>query len=97
MGNGQKLGSGGTEGSVETCHGSRKPSFPCACKTRIGIMSFGLKKGNDCLPFIKAFFDVFVHERIVRSFSILRSDSTSTAFIVHTCKIAYFIMVDSLK
>lgn len=53
---GQRLGSGGTEGSVETSHGSGDQSFPCACRTGVGIMSLGLKKWNDCLPFIKAFF-----------------------------------------
>lgn len=45
--NGQRLGSGGTEGSVETSHVSRAMSFPCACKTRVSIMSLGLKKWRD--------------------------------------------------
>lgn len=31
-------------------------------------MSLGLKKWNDCLPFVKAFFEVFDYERIIQEF-----------------------------
>lgn len=89
---GQRLGSRGTQGSVETSHGSREPCFPCACKTRVGIMRLGLKKWNDCLPFIKAFFWCLCLWK--NHFALLARGSTSTAAIVHACKIAYFMRVE---
>lgn len=70
-------------------------TFPCAFKTRVSIMSLGLKEWCDYLS-LKPFLMSLSMIESFRNFSLLASSSTSTASIVHARKIAssFFLRVE---
>lgn len=67
---------------METSHVSREMSFPCACKTRVSIMSLGLKERRDYFS-LKPFLMSLSMIESLRNFPLPENSSTSTASFVH--------------